>query len=506
MRGGIAIIAADDCRGVRLLPQCRARGRYGYMGVAVHSRTIHMNTDEELRVNAPRQEYTSKDSAAAPLSVELTTVGNRATTRGLLAPSELVGECSGATHFVESAQVGFAAVTAGRKKTAVPTSCGRAKPGDSSSTPGCSSPVAIRIAKIMPLGDLTSFRQSPGSITPIGTCPAKMVVSEGRCVRLPVDAPYLCNFGDAPGCQAQCEHGDINSCDVLAFMRRFGKGVPKDNAVAAKLYAKGCERDDAIACASLAELEFTGDGIPKDQAKAVARFERACGLGETSACGNLGLAYATGDGVPADEGRGRVILSKSCNAGAASACLQLAKRMLEAPAKAAGEDHARGRALLDELCEVNDAAACLELGRRAYLGASGTQGKVRAVGLFDKGCRAGDNDACVLLGLMYRQADGVQQDDARATHLMEFACGRGGLEGCFNLGIAYEHGKGVSADKVRAAKLYEQACEGEVARACYYLADQVAGGVGTRRDTARADQLYARACSLGEKEACPKAR
>ncbi len=508
MRDGIAVVNADDCHGLRLLRGCRARGRYGYLGVIAHTRTMHLGTDEELRVNAPLPESTTADAAASARRIHVTVVGQRATTRERLSPEELTGECAGATHFIASAEIGIDVATTNdaRPSAAVAAACDSAKAGDSTPRPGCASPIAVRIVPIAPLGEQITFDKAPkDAIAPIGVCPRDMVVSETRCVRPPIDAPYLCAFGDAANCQLQCDRGDVNSCDVLAFMRRYGKGVPKDTGVAAKLYALGCERDDAIACATLGQLEYNGDGIPKDQAKAVAHFDRACRLGDTSACGNLGIAYATGTGIVADEARGRAILSKACDAGSASACEQLAERLVGSDDSDAGsDDRARSGAILAELCAVNDGRACFSIGRHTYLGIGVTRDPAAAAALFEKACRTGSDEACVLLGVMYRQADGVPRDDVRATRLMDLACGHGDDEACLNLGIAYENGKGVAAEPVRAVRLYEQACDAKVARACFFLADSVGAGVGTKKDRVRAAELYARACALGEKDACAK--
>jgi TPR repeat protein len=510
MREGIAIVSADDCRGIRLLRGCHARGRYGYSGMTVHARTITLRTDDELRVNAPLAESTTTDAAPNAIRVQTTVVGQRSTTRDLLSPEELTGECTGATHFITSAEVGVDVTTTNDARPTAPVAaaCAAAKADDTTPRPGCASPVEIRISRIAPLGDLITYDKAPQDATAqIGTCPQDMVVSELRCVRAPVDAPYLCAFGDAPDCQRQCERGDVNSCDVLAFMRRHGKGVPQDAAAAAKLYASSCDHDDHIACANLGELEYLGDGVPQDRAKAVRHFDHACRLGDISSCGNLGIAYVNGNGVAADETRGRAILAKACDAGAASACEQLAERLYGGDEGDAGsDDRARSRAMFAELCDVNDGRACFAIARRTYFGFGVARDLAAAAALFEKACRTGADGACIQLGLMYRQADGVARDDARATRLMELACGHGDAEGCFNLGIAYENGKGVAADPVEAVRLYEQACDAKLARACFFLADSVAAGTGTKKDAARATKLYTRACGLGEKEACAKTK
>lgn len=128
MRGGIAVVAVDDCKGARVLTGCHARGRYGYMGIRLKVRRIDLSTDEELRINAPATEGMA-DAGAPPMHVDLTIVGARTTTRSMLAPSELTGDCAGATHFVHTAEVGIDGAKA--------DACRAARPGDADPPAGC---------------------------------------------------------------------------------------------------------------------------------------------------------------------------------------------------------------------------------------------------------------------------------------------------------------------------------------------------------------------------------
>jgi TPR repeat protein len=495
MRAGIAVVSADDCRGMRLLPGCHARGRYGYLEAAPRSHAVDLSTDEELRVNAPLA-GTEGAPEKLPVHVAVTIVGERATTRGLLSPPELAGDCAGATHFVTSASVGAVEIASG----AAPTPRTANDPCAAGSTDGgppaaCSSLVEIGVAPIAELGDLITFDRAPkGTVAAIGACPADMVVSALRCVRPPVAAPYLCAFGDLTGCRRQCDGGDVNSCEVLGFMLWHGSGAPADPSAAEAIYARVCERDhERLACANVAVMHGRGEGVPKDPAKAARFYELSCRLGDRTACGNLGVAYLSGEGVAADASRGTSILERTCDSGGANACEQLARAVFD-------KDPARALAILDDLCDGDDGTACRSLGVEHYRG----RGRVpadrpRAARDFEKACATGADDACVTAALMYRQADGVARDDRRATQLVEYACGHGHADGCFNLGIAYENGKGVGRSGRRAAELYEQACAAKVARACMFLADLTG-------DVKSAGDLYRSACELGEAEACRKQR
>jgi hypothetical protein len=131
-------------------------------------------------------------------------VGRQATTRHLLSPDELTGDCDGATHYVAAVEVG-ATIEADEKSLAAGSAspCRAAHAGDLEPPSSCKTPVAIRLSRIAPLGSLVPFDRAPdGTVASIGTCPEGMVVSEGRCTRLPPDAPQLCAFGDVAGCRA----------------------------------------------------------------------------------------------------------------------------------------------------------------------------------------------------------------------------------------------------------------------------------------------------------------
>lgn len=503
MREGIAVVAADDCRGVRLLPRCHPRGRYGYAGIAVKTHTVSLTNEEELRINAPVA--SAGDAGVVPMRVDVTAVGQGTTPRHLLTPAELVGECQGATHFVASAQFGAAVVTTGKAvaNSSAVQACASGGLEEREPPKACDTVLSVTINPIAELGDLVDFvRGYQGAALNVGMCPAPLVVSGLRCTRPPVNAPFLCAFGDGPGCREQCDRGDINSCDVLAMMTWHGKGVAKDSAAAAALYAKACDRDDRIACANVGVMTYRGDGVAQDKAKGAAFFDRACRLGALDACANLATAYAFGAGVAVDKARASSLLTRGCDAGSADSCSRLATALLRG--ELGPPDVKRGVAILEELCEGNEALGCTELGRLHILGESVPSDHARAATLFSRSCRAGGDDACVMLGLLYRQADGVSRDDVLATRLMERACNNGNADGCHNLGIAYEHGKGVPASVTRAADLYEKACNAGSGTACMYLGDFAESGTAIAKDANRAQELRAKACSLGEKRACPR--
>ena len=507
MDRGIAVVAADDCHGLRLLRACTAHGRYGYLGTVPTSRALDLGTEEELRVNAPAPMAAATDGGTAFLHVDVTTVGQRATTRGLLSPAELSGSCEGATHFVQRAHVGVFARRGGGAPVP-PHACAAAHPGDANPPSGCGSLVNVRLVRITELGDLIAFNQAPaGTVAPIGACPASLVVSKGRCVRPPTTDPFLCSYGDEAQCRAQCNRGDVDSCDVLGFMRTRGPGAAKDAAAAIPPYAKSCEMGDAIACDNLGALYLDGSAVATDAAKAGAYFQRACDFGSADACGNLGTLYRTGEGLAKDEARGLSLTTRACDAGSVGACMTIVGLQLgTAPDAGAGASAERGVATLTRLCDEDSGTACFHLGRLSYLGESVAADRARASTLFEKACRAGEDEACVMLGLQYRQADGVARDDARATPPMDRAWQRRrGRRVPEPRDGRRERQRRRARPAARGRALRARMRRRQRPRVCL-LGRPSAEGSGVPQDEAKARAAYAHGCDQGEKEGCTKAR
>ena len=90
---------------MRLLDGCTAKGGYGFHALTPVAEAIDLTDEDEVKVNAPAPSA-DRDPKATPRRVVTTRVARRRTTRPLLTPSDLVGACAGATHFVTEADVG----------------------------------------------------------------------------------------------------------------------------------------------------------------------------------------------------------------------------------------------------------------------------------------------------------------------------------------------------------------------------------------------------------------
>jgi TPR repeat protein len=79
-----------------------------------------------------------------------------------------------------------------------------------------------------------------------------------------------------------------------------GRGVPQDDAEAARWYRKAAEQGNAAAQFLVGLSYSSGEGVPQDYAEAVRWFRKAADHGNASAQFSLGVMYSKGQGVPQD--------------------------------------------------------------------------------------------------------------------------------------------------------------------------------------------------------------
>lgn len=224
-----------------------------------------------------------------------------------------------------------------------------------------------------------------------------------------------------------CDEGAGAYCAKLAI--RFTDstndvGVPKDEAVAMKLYVRACDLSgDMDACLRVAFAYDSGfGGLPKDPARAVPLFEGLCD--EESgifpvACQALARHLITGDGVAKDPARGADIHSATCSQGACdvealdalcsdanrkakttAGCLARARVYTLAVAGAPEPNYKKAKDLFERACKRSEAAACRTLadwyseGKEWHEGTKVPRDPKRAASFLAQACKAGDKTAC----------------------------------------------------------------------------------------------------------------
>ena len=113
--------------------------------------------------------------------------------------------------------------------------------------------------------------------------------------------------------RARAERGDADAQLLLGVLYAEGRGVPQDEAEAARWYRLAAESDEAGAVVgslgqgnadaqfSLGVLYAESRGVPQDYVEAVRWFRRAAEQGYARAQAHLGVMYDYGQGVPEDD-------------------------------------------------------------------------------------------------------------------------------------------------------------------------------------------------------------
>ena len=98
----------------------------------------------------------------------------------------------------------------------------------------------------------------------------------------------------------RAEAGDANAQYNLGVIYDQGKGVPEDDAEAAKWFRLAADQGDAMAQFNLGLMYSNGEGVEQDFAEAVKWYGMAAEQGDARAQVHLGLLYAQGKGVRQD--------------------------------------------------------------------------------------------------------------------------------------------------------------------------------------------------------------
>jgi TPR repeat protein len=96
------------------------------------------------------------------------------------------------------------------------------------------------------------------------------------------------------------DQGNADAQTALGAMYTTGKGVPRDDAEAAKWFRMAADQGNADAQTALGAMYTTGKGVPRDDAEAAKWFRMAADQGNADAQAQLGIVYSEGYGVERD--------------------------------------------------------------------------------------------------------------------------------------------------------------------------------------------------------------
>ncbi len=262
---------------------------------------------------------------------------------------------------------------------------------------------------------------------------------------------------------ARCDAGEVAACVKLANRCDIGaKGdVPWESTACAERERRACDAGETSYCRKLADryTDVTNDvGVPKDEAIAAKLLEKACdGAAGFDSCEQLAHRYLGGIGVAVDVARAFSLFERVCDEESGifpQPCQQVARLLIEG--KVVKKDEARAARIhaatcAQGVCDVESIEAlCADAGGK------------------------GGNAGCVPLARVYTLsvygAPGIRSKVAK--DLLERACKRRDAAGCRELanwyaeGVDWSDGLTIKPDATRARALLKQACDAGDEAAC----------------------------------------
>ena len=215
------------------------------------------------------------------------------------------------------------------------------------------------------------------------------------------------------------EQGNAGAQYWLGWMYYKGKGVPKNDAEAARWYREAAKRGDSYAQSNLGVMHYYGQGVPKDYAKAMHWYRKAAKQGDARAQFWLGWMHENGEGV--------------------------------------SKNYRKAARWYRKAAEQDDSRAQTTLGWMYRNGKGVSQSNRKAARWYREAAKRGDAYAQSNLGVMHYYGQGVPKDYAKAMHWYRKAAKQGEAYAQNNLGRMYYIGQGVPQDHIEAYKWWNLA-------------------------------------------------
>lgn len=481
---GSAVIVHYDCTELRVLANCHMKeSSYDYAGVSRKEQVVQIASSADLQANLPLSHVKLGGEIKSGRSIDLglVLVGRRSTTVESIGRDQLVGNCEGATHFVQNATLGAFSVSTGTigKAAAVADifgygasassesqrhnmsndgsleACRASQPGALEPPQECRAPVRL---ELIPLADTTVVAKAgdrddaPPPVPQRNPCPPDYRWADGLCTATAAPA-YLCNPSDAAECKSQCDKGSGESCYNYGVLLQHDKRI--DDAV--PFYLRACEADVIDACGAYSRFATSAEegavGLAINR-KVLAVAEHGCTIGSGEACNSVGdLRYDKEYGM-VDFVAAAASYERGCALGDNSACFMYANMLLRG--KGVRTDSKHALAVLQRACEGGDGSMCYEIWNVLGNGRYGVaKDPVGAYAGAAAACRR-DPDFCIDAS---RAAAQLGKDDESFAHA-KFGCDHDDDAACVRLGDLYRDGRGTAKDVDKAKQLWTKTCAG----------------------------------------------
>lgn len=262
-RKGILVVRYEGCE-MEVLRACQVTGAYRYAATTRQDDRVHIRDEDALYANIPvyAAKFEGALKSAGELTVAMSMVGRYEATRTGLRRSDLVGECSRATHVItsltagafefysgaeqgKSAGVDVLGVGAGAKTSSVhttlnragkPEACDKASVRDSEPPDGCGALLRVEVAALEPAAPVAlSVPPTVGGTASTPACALGSAWDGTRCA--PVRGDQFC----APGME-----WSGNGCGIPWRAGGSGDGCPQGTSFDSK--TKNCTVGGGASC------------------------------------------------------------------------------------------------------------------------------------------------------------------------------------------------------------------------------------------------------------------
>jgi TPR repeat protein len=266
--------------------------------------------------------------------------------------------------------------------------------------------------------------------------------------------------GEVPLLRGVAE-GDAVFQHYLGDTYRFGRGVAKDEAEAARWYQKAADQNYAPAAYALGFLYESGQGVAQDDAAAVRWYLKAADQEYAFAQFHLGHLWELGRGnLPKDDAQAAAWFRKAALQDFVPAQDQLVRLFL-AERGGLKRESAEAARWYREAADRGHTAAQTQLGKMYMQGLGVGQDDAEAVRWFRKAAARGDTAAeDELVGLYLAERGGLKRESAEAVPLFRKAADRGHAASQNTLALLYQKGAGgLSKNDTQAARWFRKAAD-----------------------------------------------
>lgn len=540
IKRGVAVVHFDE-KSFVLLPQCRARGNYNYVGYTPKSQNMTIRSRAELQANLPYGAFKleGKLGQEGAVMVALRMVGQRMFDSPHLSRDKLEGDCARATHYISALTIGaFRYATTAHASAEAAASifgaggggktsgeaenvttdgdfgaCDGADPDAESAPSRCRALLRINLVPLD--GAVASASEGPKCGEGM-KWNGQMCVTERRIQQEAQQSPtsepaqssavakgYECSEDDANECKEQCRAGNLPSCNRFAgFLAAGAGGFPQDVARAVKLWGIGCQSNYAPACTSLG-MYLESKRLFHEAAEIGGK---GCRAGDPGACTNVAVLAYFGRGVAKNRQAAFQLWLRGCKLRDWTACSNVGAMLLHGTDGAPNNPEG-ARKLFTAACEAPGKVGCGNLAETYEHGLGGPKDTAKALELYLASCDAGGATSCVAAGLLTEENSTKLESRQRALALYEKGCGMGPGGGCATVQEVRAFYPGEYTDE----GYDRRACDDgdQRALACYNAAIATERGYGGSVDLAKATRYLDLACRQGGlKKACrpPRAR